>query len=208
MKVILGASKHAREVEWLIHDLWIQPVVFVVEDGNELVGKKLRNRRVISEKEFMEYQDNTVECFIAVGDSKIRQAIEKKIRVKYRNFPVLVHPSVSYDKRADRVSIGEGSIIFAKSVMTTDIKIGRFVNINLGCSINHDARIGDYVTLSPGVTICGNVDIGEGVFVGARATIIDNIDICSSAKVGAGAVVTEDINEPGLYLGVPAKKIC
>jgi serine acetyltransferase len=37
------------------------------------------------------------------------------------------------------------------------------------------------------------------------STIIDNITVTDGTKTGGGAVVVENISEPGLYLGVPAK---
>ena len=35
----------------------------------------------------------------------------------------------------------------------------------------------------------------------------NNVNICSGCKVGAGTVVVKDITEPGIYVGVPVRKI-
>lgn len=48
--------------------------------------------------------------------------------------------------------------------------------------------------------------IGDNVSIGSNATILP-VNICSGTVIGAGAVVTKDINEPGIYVGNPAKLI-
>ena len=48
--------------------------------------------------------------------------------------------------------------------------------------------------------------IGNKVSIGSNATILP-VKICSNVVIGAGAVVTKDINEPGTYIGNPARKI-
>ena len=42
---------------------------------------------------------------------------------------------------------------------------------------------------------------------GAGSTIIDKVKICDYVVIGAGAVVTDDITKPGIYVGIPARKI-
>jgi acetyltransferase-like isoleucine patch superfamily enzyme len=48
--------------------------------------------------------------------------------------------------------------------------------------------------------------IGNHVSIGSNATILP-VSICDYVVIGAGAVVVKDINEPGVYVGNPAKKI-
>jgi serine acetyltransferase len=57
------------------------------------------------------------------------------------------------------------------------------------------------------VNISGNVTMGSGVFVGTGAVVLERLSICDNAIIGAGAVVTKSILEPGVYVGVPAKKL-
>jgi serine acetyltransferase len=49
--------------------------------------------------------------------------------------------------------------------------------------------------------------MGNGVFVGTNAVILERLSICENAIIGAGAVVTKSILEPGVYVGMPAKKL-
>ena len=46
--------------------------------------------------------------------------------------------------------------------------------------------------------------VGDRVSIGSNATILP-VRICDDAVIGAGAVVTRDIEQPGIYVGVPAR---
>jgi len=48
--------------------------------------------------------------------------------------------------------------------------------------------------------------IDDEVSIGTNATILP-VRICRGAVIGAGAVVTNDIAEPGVYAGNPARKL-
>lgn len=216
MNFIFGSAGFAREVDWLIEDLYSIKGIdyrvnfFVAENGNELIGKQINFKRVISETEFFNlYLRSENNYFIAMGNPVIKEKVVKEIknRSSESRFPNLIHPDVAYDKRPGKISLGVGNIICSKCVLTTDITIGNFVHINLDSTVGHDTIIGDYVTISPGVHISGNVKIGEKTFIGTGAVILEHISICPEVKIGAGATVISDITEPGTYVGVPARKV-
>lgn len=139
--------------------------------------------------------------FVAVGKAAIRKRLMETGRGRY--FSTLVHPNAVI---AENSQVGEGSIVMAGAVVNPCTVIGRGVIINTCSSVDHDCRIHDYVHVAVGAHICGNVEIGEGTWVGAGSTIINNVKICDGCMIGAGAVVIKDIDEPGIYVGVPARK--
>lgn len=49
--------------------------------------------------------------------------------------------------------------------------------------------------------------INDNVQIGAGAKVLAGVIITSNVVIGAGSVVTKDINEPGVYVGSPVKKI-
>ena len=53
---------------------------------------------------------------------------------------------------------------------------------------------------------CKHTTIGNHVSIGSNATILP-VTICDNVVIGAGAVVTKNINEPGTYIGNPARKL-
>ncbi|MGK9148872.1 NeuD/PglB/VioB family sugar acetyltransferase [Plantibacter flavus] len=102
-------------------------------------------------------------------------------------------------------SIGRGCIIAAGAVVSTDVSIGDHSLINIAASVSHDTALGDYVTISPGCRIAGGVTIGDGVFLGIGAIVSNGVRIADGCVIGAGAVVVDDLETPGVYIGVPAR---
>ena len=47
--------------------------------------------------------------------------------------------------------------------------------------------------------------IGDNVFLGAGTTVKDGVEICSDVVVGAGSCVVKNIEQSGIYIGIPAK---
>jgi sugar O-acyltransferase (sialic acid O-acetyltransferase NeuD family) len=136
---------------------------------------------------------------IAIGDGEVRRRVVSK-------FPGIQYTVFNAGQKFGKVDIGEGSIICPGTKLTTDIKIGKHVLINLNCTIGHDCVIGDYASIAPGVNICGNVTIGDGVFIGANAVIREKVNICRNAIIGAGAVIVKDVTTAGLHLGAINRK--
>ena len=64
------------------------------------------------------------------------------------------------------MEIGEGTIICAGSIITTNVIIGDHVIVNLDCTIGHDDIIRDFATLYPSVNVSGNVIIEPCVEIG------------------------------------------
>lgn len=213
---IFGTAGFAKEVDWLIHDTFkitgidYRPSYFVAEKGNPLVNTKINMVDVIDEETlFKEFRNCLINCFIAVGSPTIRKKIVTRIKTNLKKviFPNLIHPSVCYDSRKSKLSLGEGNIICAGSVLTTDIVIKDFVHINLNSTIGHDCNINSFVTISPGVHISGNVIIGASVFFGSGAVVGEKLFIKDEVIIGAGSVVLKSIEDVGTYVGAPAKKI-
>ena len=215
---IIGAGGFGSEVEWLVSrvnkDRQDRNKKFKVIFVNQLLDKPNNNENrthcglpVISGTEMTDcIKSNQVFIAIALGDPNHRKRIYSELELENKiNYPVLIDPSAQYDERPGKIIVGEGTIICAGSILTTNIKIGRFVHINLNCTIGHNAEISDFCTLSPGVHISGHVKIGEMVFLGTGAVVLPNIKIGSNSVVGAGAIVTKDVPENTLVVGVPAK---
>lgn len=215
MNVIFGTGGFAREVDWLLFDLYqaeradFRADAFVTEDGGNLAGTTLKGRPVFAESEFIAARAGSdVNCFLALGQPQVRaRCAERLLHVPGFNFPSVMHPTVVTDTREGAVRIAEGTIVCAGSIITTDVTIGRFVHVNLDCTIGHDAVIGDFSTLSPGVHVSGNVRFDAEVYAGTGAAFIERIAVVRGAVIGAGAVVRESIREAGTYVGVPARRL-
>lgn len=107
--------------------------------------------------------------------------------------------------RDAKFSVGEGSVICSGVSGTVNVKIGKYVNINLNCTLGHDCVIEDYVNLTPDVNVSGNVHIKEMADIGCGAVILPGVTIGRRSVVGAGAVVTKDVPDGEVWIGVPAQ---
>jgi sugar O-acyltransferase (sialic acid O-acetyltransferase NeuD family) len=119
-------------------------------------------------------------------------------------FAAIVSPAAWVDASA---VFGAGVTVAPHVAVSVGVHIGDHVLLNIGCSVSHGSVLGDFVTVSPGVRIAGNCVIGDGVFLGIGASVSNEIRIAEGTVVGAGAVVTRDIDSPGVYVGVPARRL-
>ena len=74
-------------------------------------------------------------------------------------------------------------------------------------AIGHDCIIEDNVHIGSGVILSGGIYVSKNSCITAGAIIIQNIKISQDTLTGAGTVVVKDINEPGVYVGNPARRI-
>ncbi len=103
--------------------------------------------------------------------------------------------------------IGTGTIVMSHAFVNAGARIGANTILNTGCIIEHDAVIGNHSHISTHAVVNGDCLIGNEVFIGSNSIIANQIEIGSNIVVGAGSVVTKTINEPGIYVGNPARKI-
>lgn len=207
--VVVGAGGLAKEVAFLIEEInraslssvpW-QILGFVEADGAP-IGQSLGHYSVIATESDLVTMD--VYAAIAIGDVKIVKKIAERFKDHPQiQFPNLVHPNVVWDQ--DRVSLGEGNIICAGTVFSTDIKVGSHNYFNMMCNITHDDEIGDYCNFSPGTLIMGGVKVGDGCFFGAGASVVPYKEIGENVSVGAGSVVIDNVPANTTVVGVPAR---
>ncbi|MCQ5140768.1 acetyltransferase [Enterocloster bolteae] len=197
--VIIGASGHGRVVADIAKRSGYKQIVFLDDDDSLTMCGEYP-----VEGKSSDYVKFDCDVFVAIGDAKIRQRFSEEVEENKKSIPILVHPSAVI---AENVSIEEGTIIVAGSVINPGAKIGKGCIINTCSSVDHDCIIRDYVHVSVGVHISGTADVGERTWIGAGATVINNINICSDCIIGAGAVVVKDIKKPGIYIGVPAAEM-
>ncbi len=109
------------------------------------------------------------------------------------------------------VEVQKGVIIGKRTRIQSHSFICELVTIGNDCFIGHGVVfINDL--FSEGSPANGNKDlwkstnIGDGVSIGSNATILP-VSICDNVVIGAGSVVTKNIDESGIYIGNPARKI-
>jgi sugar O-acyltransferase (sialic acid O-acetyltransferase NeuD family) len=151
-----------------------------------------------------EFNPNEYEVIIAIGEPKDRFDMVQRLP-KETKFFTHIHSTAQI--LGEDVEIGEGSIICAGTVITTNVKLGKHAHLNLHTTIGHDCEIDDYFTTAPGAKISGNCKIYDCVYIGTNASVKEKISIHRLTTIGSNAAVVKNIEEQGTYVGVPARKI-
>lgn len=156
------------------------------------------------ESEFLKKKFNEIIIAIGYNHLQFKKELFEKLNAIKIPFANVIHSSSYIDASC---KIGKGVFILPGCTLDRNVVIKNNTLLNTACAIAHDTEIGEHCFLSPRAAIAGFTIINELCVIGINSTIIDNITICSKTQVGAGAVVTKNITEPGLYVGIPAKKI-
>lgn len=206
---IFGAGGFGREVLTLIKDINKVSVKYNIlgffDDGHN-PGETINGYPILGKLSDLNKWERSLALVIAIGNPETKEKIVKSITNDKIFYPTLIHPSVLIGDR-DYVKIGQGCIICAGNIITTNINIGDFVILNLLCTTGHDTVIKDFAAFMPSVNISGEVVVGRGVYCGTGAKIINQVEIGDYSTIGAGAVVAKSIPANCTAVGVPAKPI-
>ena len=189
-KVLFGYGGHAREV--------------IAQMGGELECYVDDEYLTEKTKPISEFDVNSEIIMVVIGDSKKRKEAIDRLP-KGTKFFSFVHPTAQI--MDDNITIGEGSFIGANCIVTTNVSIGKHALLNRGVHIGHDTIISDFFSAMPNVVISGNVKIGDCVYFGTNSSVREKITICDDVTIGLNGGVVKNINESGIYVGVPVNKI-
>lgn len=190
---LIGAGGFAREIQAAMQ---IPDIQFFVDDKYEDLDNNILGLSKFNPEEYM--------VAVAIGDPIVRYNIVQSLPKETKYFTFIDPTAQIHD---DNVQVGEGSIICAGTIITTNVKLGKHTHLNLLTTIGHDTQIQDYFTTAPGAKISGNCTIGDCVYMGTNSSIKEKMIICSRVTIGSNAAVVKHITKSGTYVGVPTKKI-
>ena len=209
--VILGAGGFGREV----HD--------VVEAINDDVGSRSgfdvlgflddttssddlvieRGLSILGPLRRLEELPGDVQFVIGIGSGSVRRDIDGWAAAGGRVAARLVHPAAVLGRH--RVTLDEGTVVCASAVVTTNVRLGRHVHVNIGATVGHDAVLENYVTVNPNVSVSGGAVLGEAASLGAGSSVLQYRRVGAGTTVGAGAVVARDLPAHVVAVGMPAR---
>lgn len=141
---------------------------------------------------------------VGIGSPAVRRRVAERCDAAGLTAATLVHPSVS---TGSRVTLGAGSVLCAGARITTNVRLGRHVHVNLNATVGHDSALGDFVSLNPLSSISGDCVLGDGVLVGVGGVVLNGLHVGDGAVVGGAACAVKDV-EPGVtVVGVPARPL-
>jgi sugar O-acyltransferase (sialic acid O-acetyltransferase NeuD family) len=193
-----GFGREALEVAWY-QGSW--NILGFLNDQEDTHGAEINGYAVLGGLPWLAAHPD-VSVAVAIGDPRGKADIAQKISaIGHSRFGTLIHP----DNWIGRlVEIGPGCIICAGVRITTNVRIGAHVILNLDVTVGHDCEIGDYATASPGANISGSVRVGEGAYIGTNAAVLEKRVVGAWSVIAAGAAVIRDVPPGAMVAGVPA----
>ena len=197
--VLIGGGGHARSLaESGCH-------IDGYADTREVTDMPLP--RIGSDEDILSSMDPlTTYLHIAIvgGDGRSMSA-RRRIIERFSSFPAatLIAPSATVTPSS---TIGEGSAVLCGAIIN-GASIGSHNVVNTGAIVEHGCHTGSNDFIGPGAVICGGVTIGDDCFIGAGVTIRNCVSICRGVTIGIGAAVVSDITRPGIWAGVPARRL-
>ena len=205
---IIGAGGFGREVQMLIEQINAQQPSFDLVgyfDDSIEKGTQVNGFEVLGTIAEINSYNERLGIALGLGSPAIKRKIVQSIDNPHIFYPTLIHPNAQIG--FPHVTLGEGVILCANTILTINITLGDFVTLNLGCTVGHDSVLGNYSAFMPGCDIAGEVQIGSEVYGGMGSKIINQTKVGDGVVLGAGAVVVRDIEEKTLAVGMPAKSI-
>jgi sugar O-acyltransferase (sialic acid O-acetyltransferase NeuD family) len=202
--IIVGFSGFGKEIHWLAERRGLSIAGFL-DDDPQTKGCTFRGAAVLgTSAEWNRFGDV---CFvIAIGNPRTRKNVYRQMMSHGEpEFATLIDPAAILE--SGQVTIGNGSIICAGTVVTTDVAIGNHCIINLNCTVGHDVVMRDFCTVAPLAAISGNCHFEELVEVGTGACIRQGLRLERGSVLGMGGVLTKDAPENTVLVGNPAKKL-
>jgi UDP-3-O-[3-hydroxymyristoyl] glucosamine N-acyltransferase len=116
----------------------------------------------------------------------------------------------------DEVRIGHNVIIQGNIKIASGTVIGNNCTLKHGTILTNNVVLKDGVFMGPNTitlggthkreTIHGTI-IGVDCYIGGGSQIAANKKLCANVITGALSFVNRDITEPGIYVGIPVRKL-
>ena len=194
--ILFGASGHCKSVIDIAES--IGEKISIIYDDNPSVEAVCH---IPVQKFLTDFRGTNETWVVSIGNNKNRKKVTEKLA---KNFGLLIHRTATISSWS---SIGDGTVVMAKSVINACTTIGEHCIINSGAVIEHDCKLGDFVHVSPNASLAGGVIVGEGTHIGIGASVLPEINIGKWTTIGAGAVVIKDVPDGAVIVGNPGRII-
>lgn len=202
--ILLGGGGHCRAVINSLGTEQVRRIAGVLDP--HLTGDVLGHPVLGGDEQLSLLLDHS-EFLVTVGfarDSRIRISIFRKLVGLGGRFATVTSPTAIISKRSQ---LGAGTAVLHGSVIGPQTSIGENCIVNTAAVVEHDVNVGDHSHISTGAIVNGGCRIGNSVLLGSGSIVMQGIHIADDVVCGAGSVVVNDILEPGVYVGCPARKI-
>jgi acetyltransferase-like isoleucine patch superfamily enzyme len=163
--VIVGAGGLGKEIACLIKDLSEFELVGFYDDGLPTGQTILGKFPVLGSTQDLIDTKEELTVTIAFGNPSTRKKVWEKLQVNSNlSFPVLIHPQALLMNK-ERIALGQGTVVFPFSILTTDIKLGDNCLVHTRASVHHDVNVGSHSVIMPGARLVMSEQFDEATFV-------------------------------------------
>ena len=204
--VVIGGGGHAKVLISVLLKSGYDVIGYTDRKDN---GAVLGVPRLGTDDALASVLDRVPGCAAAIGLGKIEVASPRLTILRRLEELGFALPSiVSRDAVCNlEVELGAGTMLFDGVVVNSGTRTGEACILNTNCTVEHDCVLGADVHIAPGATLSGGVRVGDGCMIGAGASVIQGVRIVAGCLVGAGSSVVHDLEEPGVYVGNPARRL-
>lgn len=205
--LLIGGGGHCKSCIEVLESMNEYQIAGII-DAKDKVGEDILGHKIIGCDDDLRSLRNKYDyALITVGQIK-----SVAVRIKLYNLlkelgyilPVIVASTAYVSKHT---SIDEGTIIMHQAMVNADVKIGKSSIINTKVLIEHDTSIGDFCHISTNTILNGNVIIGKECFIGSNTTFVNGLSVVNNVFIGINSLVAKNLNETGVYVGNPVRKI-
>jgi len=175
-----------------------------LDDDTSKIGQRLYGQKVLGNTDHIFSLGEKTDVVIGIAAPQIKKVIHEKLKDKGFSFPSFISKNTWL---SDKVSVGEGVIIYPGVAINYETVVEDFVIMNMNCAIGHNCHISKYCALAPGVNLAGFTKIEECADVGIGVSTKQNILIGANAIIGGQSMLVKDVLPGSIVAGVPAKKI-
>ena len=178
---------------------------YYIDDNSQY--KSINGDMVLAYTDFLNLKADKKFVNITIANSIVREKIAQTlIKSKIKIFSIISPQSLLLSQ----LNGNDALILSPFSVISCNVRIGKFCHIGFHSSISHDCILGDYVTIATGVRCNGNVHIEDHAYIGSGAvikqgTLDQPLVIGKGAVIGMGAVVTKSVPAGVTVVGNPAR---
>jgi sugar O-acyltransferase (sialic acid O-acetyltransferase NeuD family) len=205
--IIIGNEIGAKTLYgYLNNDDRYQVVAFSV-DKEYITEKQLYGLPVIPIGDLISNYSTTIfSIVLGLGYKNLNRNREQMfVKIKEMGYAIetYIHPTAVI---LNDNNIGEGSMIFAGSVVEPFTKIGKNTLVWANCVIAHNAEVGDNCWIASQTIISGEARVCKNVFLGINCTICNNVTIADNNIIGASTLISKCTQPNEVYLSRMGEK--
>ena len=213
--VILGSGELAQLAHfYFTHDAGRQVVAFAVDQAR-LDAPLCQGLPLVAYEELTQlYPPPLHQVFVAIGYTQLNAVrAQRCAALRQAGYALATYVSSRASVWPD-LKIGGNCMVMEGNCLQPFVTLGEGVIMFASSVISHHVELGDHCFIGSEVTLCGGVKVGARSFIGANATVREHLRVGQDCLIGAGALILKDAADGSGYLvagtpdsGIPSRRL-